>query len=89
MFRMGKGTPSRPAWAANLGAMIDGRVLCSACCDRCRAWKEVDLEQLAQAKGRDYSLWGKRTRCRITPGCDGFNRFYCNGRGRLEPMRHD
>ncbi|MDD3798319.1 MAG: hypothetical protein PHE36_03975 [Novosphingobium sp.] len=67
--------------------MISEGVHCAACCDTCREWKDVDLQALAQVKGPDYDLWGKRTRCRITPGCNGWNRFYCNGRGRLEPMR--
>ncbi len=67
--------------------MMEAGVACSARCDSCGKWKDVDLVALAQAKGKDFDLWGKRTRCRITDGCQGWNRFYCNGRGRLESMR--
>lgn len=85
---MGKRHPLRPSYAANLAALIaDGRRV-QACCEKCRQWKDVDLVALAAVMGEDYDLWNKTTQpCRITEGCDGRNRFYCNGRGRFEPMR--
>jgi hypothetical protein len=56
-------------------------------CDKCDGYREVDLVQLAGAMGPDYDLWNRRTRCRITDGCTGWNRFYFHGRGRYETMR--
>jgi hypothetical protein len=56
-------------------------------CDTCSGYRDVDLAALALIKGAEYSLWGRRTRCRITSGCSGWNRFYVDGRGRFSPMR--
>jgi hypothetical protein len=53
----------------------------------CGAWRDLDLAALAAKVGPTYSLWNRRTRCRLTEGCAGWNRFYSSGRGRLEPMR--
>ena len=84
---MGKRTPGRPSYTASLATLIaDGRKV-QACCEKCREWKDVDLAELAAIKGADYDLWGRRTRCRITDGCGGWNRFYCDGRFGLTPMR--
>jgi hypothetical protein len=84
---MGKGTPSRPGFTENLTAMIARGMKCRAMCDKCDAWRELDLVALAEKIGGDATLWNKRVRCRLTEGCPGLNRFYCNGRGRFEPMR--
>lgn len=85
---MGKRVPIRPSWTASLGTLIASETNVQACCEKCREWKVVDLVALAKSKGEDYDLWGRRTRCRITPGCTGWNRIYCDGRGRFAPM-HD
>jgi len=85
---MGKRKPLRGAWTKNLGTMIAEGIKCAGGCDRCRGWKEVDLVKLAEIKGLDYSLWNRRTPCRLTPGCPGKVSFYCDGRFRMEPM-HD
>lgn len=85
---MGKRTPMRPSWTANLGVMIAGNVPVRAMCDSCDGYRDVDLVELAAIKGDGYDLWGRRTRCRITPGCGGWNRFYFYGRGRYETMRN-
>ncbi|HWK67537.1 MAG TPA: hypothetical protein VNS34_21625 [Rhizobiaceae bacterium] len=59
-----------------------------AMCEKCRGYRDVDLQALAEALGADYDLWNRTTKpCRITPGCDGRNRFYFSGRGRFSPMR--
>ncbi|MFZ3484234.1 hypothetical protein [Sphingomonas sp. 3-13AW] len=59
-----------------MGAMIDGgaevRILCE---ERCGS-TDLDVAALAARVGRDYSLIGRRCRCRITPGCAGWNHFY-------------
>lgn len=85
---MGKRTPIRPAYTANLSALIAAAVPVRAMCDRCSGYRDVDLVELAAIKGAEYDLWGRRTRCRITPDCPGWNRFYFFGRGRYETMRN-
>lgn len=84
---MGKRTPLRPSYAANLGTLIAADIPVRAICQSCSKYRDVDLVGLARVKGSDYDLWGRRTRCRITAGCDGWNRFYFYGRGRYEIMR--
>lgn len=83
---MGKRTPLRPSWTANLGALIGEGIEVRAHCDRCEKWKDVDLHDLAASMGPDYDLWNRRTRCRFTPGCEGWNKFLHSGRGPLQPM---
>lgn len=75
---MGKRAPSRPIYTANIGLMIEHGIACRAWCDKCKAWKDIDLVALAEKVGADYDLWGRRTRCRLTPGCEGTNRFQHN-----------
>jgi hypothetical protein len=82
---MGKGAPIRHV--SNIGDMIRREMTARAMCDTCAGWRDLDLLDLAESIGADYSLWNRRTRCRLTDGCQGINRFYCNGRGRFEPMR--
>ncbi|MCB2048584.1 MAG: hypothetical protein KDE32_10195 [Novosphingobium sp.] len=84
---VGKRTPLRPGFTHSLAGLIDRQVPVRAMCDTCARFRDIDLDALAQVKGMDYDLWNKRTRCRIEPGCKGWNRFYFSGRGRFEPMR--
>jgi hypothetical protein len=84
---VGKRTPIRPDYTASLATLIDSNTRVRAMCDTCSGYRDVDLVALSLVKGEGYSLWGRRTRCRITPGCLGFNRFYFDGRGRFSPMR--
>jgi hypothetical protein len=60
---------------ATIGKMLDNRIAARVCCDRCDAWQDVDLAALAARVGRDYSLVDRRCRCKLTPGCRGWNRF--------------
>ena len=83
---MGKNAPIRPGWTESLDQMIAHGVLCRAMCTQCNGWRDLDLEVLASRIGSDATLWGKRTRCRLTEGCNGWNRFYYDGRGRFTPM---
>lgn len=84
---MGKRTPIRPDWTANLATLIASGEKVRAMCDRCPAYRDLDLPALAAAKGADFSLWGKVSHCRLTEGCPGRNRFYFSGRGKFSPMR--
>lgn len=65
-----------PAWTATLGAMIDSEASVRALCSLGCGFRDIDLAALAGLLGRDYSLVGRRCRCRITPGCAGWNSFY-------------
>lgn len=67
-----------PAWVQTLGAMIDERAVINVFCLDCKAWRHLsqdELVALAEKVGRDYSLVNRRCRCRLTPGCSGWNRF--------------
>ncbi|MCT2398547.1 hypothetical protein [Novosphingobium mangrovi (ex Huang et al. 2023)] len=47
-------------------------------CDTCRVYREfthADLVALAERVGPQFSLIDRRCRCRLTPGCNGWNRF--------------
>lgn len=61
--------------------MAAGGVGCRVNCTRCSAWQDIDIEALREKVGGDYSLWNRRTRCRLTPGCAGWNRFRHNCHG--------
>lgn len=47
-------------------------------CEKCRAlhvFTQAELIALAEKVGPEFSLIDRRCRCRLTPGCDGWNRF--------------
>lgn len=48
----------------------DAGVPVQAYCSRCRTFFDVDIDALIVQHGPDYSLIGKRGKCR-TPGCTG------------------
>lgn len=84
---MGKRRPMRGGWTKNVGTLIDDEIEVRAICDTCTAkYVVVDLAKVAEAKGREYSLWNKRTHCRLTAGCVGYIRFFCGGRGWMQRM---
>lgn len=69
---------SIPAWARTLGAMIDNGTTVQVYCSTCRVFRRLtldDMRSLAEKVGRDYSLVNRRCRCRLTPGCRGWNKF--------------
>ncbi len=78
---MGKSAPIRPGYTANIGLMIEHGVQCKEWCDRCKVRRMVDLVALAEKLGPEYDLWDRKTRCRMTPGCQGWNRFWHNWHG--------
>lgn len=88
---MGRGSPDFVVWSyiANLGAMIDQGAEIQVRCQTCKVYRRftrADLEALAEKVGRDYSLVNRRCRCRLTPGCTGWNVFdYL--RGVYRPLR--
>lgn len=69
---MGKNKPSRPEYTSSVGAMIRQGASLIAYCPTCRGWKsDVDMQAIVAAKGEDYDLWGRTTRCTFTPECKG------------------
>jgi hypothetical protein len=65
-----------PDWAQSIGALIAAGATCRVQCGTCFGTKGLDLERIAAARGRDFCLWNKRSRCRLSPGCRGTARFY-------------
>lgn len=80
---MAKNPPaSIPPWASDIRSMLtayeDRRCRIRVRCLLCRASRDLnyrDLERIADAKGLSYSLYNRRTRCRLTTGCTGWNVF--------------
>lgn len=65
-----------PAWTLTLGAGLDQRnVEFRARCRGCKGYRSINLTALIRTVGRDYSLWHRRSKCRITLGCEGWNVF--------------
>jgi len=69
-----------PSWVMTLGSMADTiaerpEFYIQVRCRKCRQFKTLDIPTLTAKLGRDYRLLDKRTRCRLTPGCDGWNVF--------------
>jgi hypothetical protein len=60
-----------------LGQMLDQGHTAMAECATCRGHHDIDLAQLIEKVGRDYSLWNRRSRCRLTEGCPGWVVFRC------------
>lgn len=76
---------------SNLGRIIRTGIRVRARCDDCKATKEftpADIEALAAKTSYRYSLVDRRCRCRLTPGCDGWNRFDYH-MGVWRPMKTD
>jgi hypothetical protein len=43
-------------------------------CDHCRVLLRVDLRVVIQTRGAGFSLWNRKTRCRVV-GCTGWASF--------------
>jgi predicted DNA binding protein len=79
---MGKNVPFYPGWVADVRSMLEvvgerGHIA-RARCRKCGKVQDLDrdaLNRIAKAKGLAYSLIDKRTRCRLTTGCTGWNIF--------------
>jgi hypothetical protein len=42
-----------------------------ATCRTCKAWWEIDLLEVEQKLGPNYSLWGRSPTCRVITMCHG------------------
>lgn len=80
--------PSIPTWASDVRAMMaayakDTRFTIRVRCLTCQVSRELayrDLERIADSKGLAYSLYNRRTRCKLTTRCEGWNVFgYSSG----------
>lgn len=56
--------------------MLDHGAEVRALCTKHCGYRDLDIAALVEKLGRDYSLIDRRCLCRITPGCEGVNRFY-------------
>ncbi len=63
------------AFTRDLDAMIEANAHIRAWCEGCKEWRDLDLLALRDKVGGSYSLLNRRCRCRLTPGCTGWNRF--------------
>lgn len=65
-----------PTWVQTLDAAIadDARIM--GVCSTCGQYRDVDLVALREIKGGSYSLINRRTRCKLTPGCQGWVKFH-------------
>ena len=60
--------------------MKDADAKVQASCPMCGNYRQVDYDRLIAAKGRGFSLVGRRVPCSFTPGCKGWIKFhYLNG----------
>jgi hypothetical protein len=65
-----------PTWVETLDAMIAEGTVVRVMCTHCSVCENVELQALREKVGGTYSLVNRRCRCRLTPGCAGWNRFY-------------
>lgn len=68
-----------------IGSLHRSNTEVEARCDVCEMIQRIDLEALIAKAGPAYSLWDRRCRCRLTEGCEGWNRFFFL-RGVFRPM---
>ncbi len=59
-----------------LAELIRNKMPAFVGCEKCRRYKQIDLEALMAKVGPDYSLWNRRCKCRLKAGCDGWNKFW-------------
>jgi hypothetical protein len=58
-----------------LAEMIQGGFQSFVRCSLCKGHRQIDLHALLAKVGPDYSLWNRRSRCKLTKGCKGWNKF--------------
>lgn len=79
------------AWQATVGGMLDHGTVVNACCSTCGLWRRVDVAKLAERRGRDFSLWDKRSTCPTIRDdgqrCAGHVFYHGNGGMMSRPLR--
>ena len=81
---------SFPDWTSCVGKMREtrdegGDFAVTVSCTACDEGRLVDLEALCMEMGARFSLINRRARCRLTPGCRGWNRFFYQS-GVMRPL---
>ncbi|WP_408585892.1 hypothetical protein [Novosphingobium sp.] len=77
---MAKRAAILPSWVQTLDAMVEHGTQIRVYCTRCKECRDVDLVGLRERVGGGYSLINRQCKCRLTPGCAGWNRFtYLHG----------
>lgn len=69
-----------PTWTRTIGHLMANDAEVVAHCSACGGSWDADLERIAKAKGVNYTLWNRTTRCR-TVGCKGKVWFKASIRG--------
>lgn len=64
-----------PSWVASLDAAIEADGKIKVHCLKCDKRAQVDLVALREKVGGHFTLKNRRTPCRLTPGCSGWNKF--------------
>jgi len=72
-----------------LSAMLRIGIKAKSFCTHCDASRVLDIPALIERTSPDFRLFNKRTRCRMTEGCQGWNRFWCNRGAVFLPMWDD
>lgn len=73
----------RPTLADMLRSGVGAKVECNACqCERV-----INIEMLIAKVGPAYSLFNRRCRCKLLPGCEGWNYFLHDRSGVWLPFR--
>jgi hypothetical protein len=55
-----------PAWMRTLGAMIEADAIVRFVCTKCKRVYDVDVGALALLRGREWSLIGRKARCKAS-----------------------
>src|SRR3546814_11428576 len=70
-----------------LGDMLRTGVRANVACTVCKCERAINLQNLIDKVGPDYSLYNRRCRCRLLPGCEGWNYFLHDRSGVFLPLR--
>jgi len=63
------------SWVIKFGVGGDIQATCWTCKGLHR-FTMAEIVALAEKVGEDFSFYNRRCRCRLTPGCEGWNQFY-------------
>lgn len=89
-----RGPAGFPAWTHTVRSMKATRdekpdhFAVKVSCDTCKEGRDVDLGAIIASKGPHFSLVNRRARCKLTPNCRGWNRFFYQG-GVMRPLWDD
>lgn len=70
-----------------LAEMVEHGVKAYVRCNKCSGQREIDIPALIEKVGPGYSLFNRRSRCKLNIGCDGWNSFMHSRSAVLLPLR--